>query len=122
VANIRRNICYPLSVPPRTCRVTLRDTRGIEHSIEVVAETLFEAAILGLRILRADTWVEQGISAATKIEAEVREPETKHAVTLQQIERWLIGARGTRSERGPPSSTGSFTLHHSDGNLRGRSR
>ena len=93
------SFCYPVRVPPRTCLVSLTDARGIRHSVEVVAETLFEAAILGLGILRSDTWVEGAVGAATKIEGEVREPATKHAVTLQQIERWLSGATISPNER-----------------------
>ena len=84
---------------PRTCTITLTDSRGIRHSVEVVAETLFEAAILGLGILRKDTWIDGAVGAATKIEVEVREPVTKHAVTLQQIERWLSGATISPNER-----------------------
>jgi hypothetical protein len=32
---------------PRSCRVTLRDTEGIEHTAEVTAESLYEAVVLG---------------------------------------------------------------------------
>jgi len=34
----------------RSCRVTIRDTEGIEHSAEVTAESLYEAVALGLRV------------------------------------------------------------------------
>lgn len=42
-----KNICYADHVPPRSCLVTLTDSRGIRHSVEVTAESLFEAG--GLR-------------------------------------------------------------------------
>jgi len=42
----------------RSCRVTIRDTEGIEHSAEVTAETLYEAVALGLRAIRQCSWVE----------------------------------------------------------------
>jgi hypothetical protein len=86
-------------VPPRTCLVSLTDTQGIKHSVEVVAESLYEAAVIGVQILRKDEWVDQGIGVATKIEVEVREPATKHTVTLSQIERWLNGATISPNER-----------------------
>jgi hypothetical protein len=36
----------------RSCRVTIRDTEGIEHTAEVTAESLYEAVALGLRAIR----------------------------------------------------------------------
>jgi hypothetical protein len=86
-------------VPPRTCLVSLTDSRGIKHSVEIVAESLFEAAVIGLQILRKDGWVQETIGAGTKIEVEVREPATRHTITLQQIERWLTGATINPSEK-----------------------
>jgi hypothetical protein len=67
--------------------------------VEVVADSLFEAAILGLRILRKEEWFQEGIAAATKIEVAVREPATIHTITLEQIERWLTGATISPNER-----------------------
>ena len=32
----------------RSCRVSIRDTKGIEHTVEVTAESLYEAVALGL--------------------------------------------------------------------------
>lgn len=38
----------------KTCRVTIRDTDGIDHSAQVTAETLFEALARGIVVLKAD--------------------------------------------------------------------
>jgi hypothetical protein len=46
-----------LAVALRTCSVTVADSRGIRHAAEVQAETLFEAAVLGLQILKKDGWI-----------------------------------------------------------------
>jgi hypothetical protein len=70
----------------------------VEHAVEVVADSLFEAAALGLQILRKDGWSDP-IGGSTRINVEVREPATKHAVTLMQIERWLEGATQSPNER-----------------------
>ena len=43
----------------RSCRVTIRDTEGIEHTAEVTAESLYEAVALGLRAIRQCSWVEE---------------------------------------------------------------
>jgi hypothetical protein len=37
------------AVPAKTCLVTVVDIRGVRHTAEVMSETLFEAAVLGLR-------------------------------------------------------------------------
>jgi len=89
-ANIRRT-CYPPFVSLRTCRVAVTDSRGVEHAVEVLADSLFEAAALGLRVLKDDGWTEP-IGGSTRIQVEVREPVTRHVVTLMQIQRWLDGA------------------------------
>jgi hypothetical protein len=83
----------------RTCTVSFTDARGIRHSAQVQAETLFEGALLGLEILRRDGWVEDQVGASTKLEVEVAEPGTRHTVTLLQVQRWLAGATSSPNER-----------------------
>ena len=75
----------------RRCIVSFTDVRGIRHSVDVDAESLYEAAVMGIRRLNDDPWLER-IGAATVLEIEVRTPGTTHAITLQQVERWLAGA------------------------------
>jgi hypothetical protein len=77
--------------------VSFVDTRGIRHSADVEAESLYEAAVLGVRRLNEHPWVEQ-IGSGTVMDIEVREPSTRHAVTLQQVERWLAGATANPTE------------------------
>ena len=75
----------------RTCSVSFLDHRGIRHTVDVQAESLFEAAVLAIQNFRQDPWLER-IGAATVLDVEVRQPATRHAVSLQQVERWLAGA------------------------------
>jgi hypothetical protein len=42
----------------RSCRVTIKDTQDIAHTVDVTAETLYEAVALGLKALRGREWVE----------------------------------------------------------------
>jgi hypothetical protein len=84
-------------VPVRRCSVSFVDVRGIRHSADVEAESLFEAAVLGIRKLNDDTWIEK-IGPATVLDVEIREPGTKHSISLQQVERWLAGATTNPSE------------------------
>jgi hypothetical protein len=54
----------------------------------VQAESLYEAAALGLGLLKRDGWIE-GLGPATKLEIAVRQPAANHVVSVQQLERWL---------------------------------
>ncbi len=78
----------------RACTVSFTDTRGIKHSVELTAESLFEAAVLGVKILRAGEWNDPPGHSVT-LEVEVRNPTVRHTVNLQQVSRWLNG--GSRS-------------------------
>jgi hypothetical protein len=77
-------------LPPKTCLVSFTGTSGIRNSVEVVAETLYEAAALALKCLRQAEWGDV-IGPGTKLEVQVREPATMHTVTVQQIQRWCDG-------------------------------
>jgi hypothetical protein len=82
----------------QTCSVTFTDPRGIRHTVEVLAESLFEAAALGLAAQKKDGWTEP-VGPATKLEVEVRPPAVKHAVSVLQIQRWLQGATTSPNDR-----------------------
>lgn len=69
----------------RSCVVSYQDQEGVRHSVEVTAETLYEAAILGLKALR----VRAGDSHNITIEIKVKQPETTHAIWGSVLEAWL---------------------------------
>jgi hypothetical protein len=81
----------------RTCCVSFVDLRGVRHSADVEAESLYEAAVLGIRRLNQDPWIER-IGPGTQLEVEVREPATRHTISVQQVERWLAGATPNPTE------------------------
>ncbi len=81
----------------KVCAVSFTDMRGIKHSAEVEAESLYEAAVQGIRRLNQDPWMER-IGPGTKLEVEVREPAVKHALSVEQVERWLAGATKNPTE------------------------
>ena len=81
----------------KVCAVSFTDVRGIKHSAEVEAESLYEAAVQGIRRLNQDPWIER-IGPGTKLEIEVREPCAKHVLTVEQVERWLAGATTNPTE------------------------
>jgi hypothetical protein len=84
-------------VTVRACTVSFKDVRGIRHAADVEAESLYEAVVLGVRRLNQDSWIER-IGPATVLDVEVRTPGTTHAISLQQVERWLAGATTNPSE------------------------
>jgi hypothetical protein len=70
--------------------VSFRSAGGITHSVDVTAESLYEAAAMGLAMLRQDGWVAQ-VAPGTQLTVHVREPVTTHEVTVAQIARWCDG-------------------------------
>jgi hypothetical protein len=71
----------------QTCTVSFVDYRGIRHSVDVTAETLFEAAAAGAALLKRQDWGEP-IASGTPLDVEVRAPAVTHRLTLAQIRQW----------------------------------
>jgi hypothetical protein len=86
-------------VPPRLCIVTLTDSRGIKHSVEITAESLFEAGVLAISALKKSGWVEDPHGPGMRLEIEVREPSVIHHVTVAQLQRWVSGGARSPAER-----------------------
>ena len=84
-------------MPSKTCIVSFTDVRRIRHAVEVHAESLYEAVVLGLTVLRSDPWFDR-MGEGTVLEIQAREPTVKHAISLQQVERWLDGATTSPNE------------------------
>ena len=81
----------------RTCRVSDQD--GVEHSVEVIAESLYEAVARGLKAFHASPWVGEIGEGLTTVTVEGREAvsakaEVKHHVHMKDFRQWLE-ARGT---------------------------
>jgi hypothetical protein len=74
----------------RTCTVSFAGPSGVRHSVEVPAESIYEAAALGVSALKSDGWAD-AIAPGTVLEIQVREPATCHRLALQQIRRCCDG-------------------------------
>ena len=72
----------------RSCRVTIRDREGIEHSAEVTAASLYEAVALGLRAIRHCSWAES-IDQNFTIRVLARDTPVEHAVDFRVFHKWL---------------------------------
>src|SRR5256885_1302039 len=75
------------------CVVSFVDLDGIRHSVEVEAEGLYEASVLGWCTFRNHE-IEPG--GLTQLEVEVRS-SVKHALTVTKVREWL--QRGVRIPR-----------------------
>ena len=74
---------------PKSCAVSFTDLEGTRHTVDVAAESLYEAAILGISALRRDSFLESVPGPATRLEVEIKHPTVRHAVSLQQLKTWL---------------------------------
>ena len=78
-----------LRVVLRTCTVAIRDLRDVEHSIEVTAETLYEAIATALAALQQDNWVGEIGQGFTTVTVVVQQPPVKHEVKMKDFVSWL---------------------------------
>ena len=73
----------------RTCTVSCQDLQDIEHTVEVTAETLYEAVAKALVVFRKNDWVMDIGTGLTPVTVVVKEPVVVHKVLMKDFERWL---------------------------------
>lgn len=73
----------------KSCRVTLRDFEGISHTVEVTAESLFEAVAQGLAALRGHDWIEGLPRGSGTVRVSVSDVRVEHEVRLKDFMSWL---------------------------------
>jgi hypothetical protein len=76
------------------CVVSYLDASGIRHTVELEAESLYEAAALAVRAFREHD-CEPG--ALSKLEVEIRSSVT-HTLTVQRLQTWLNGGAKSPKE------------------------
>ncbi len=77
-------------MPARLCTVALTDPSGVRHTVEVSAESVFEAAALGLAAMKREAWVD-GPGRAAKLQVTVVGPVVRHEVAVERVLAWLDG-------------------------------
>ncbi len=70
----------------RSCSVSFTDTDGVTHSVEVTAESLYEAAALGLKAFKEFEWE---IGPPLTLDVKVRAPEITHGISVRKFDAWL---------------------------------
>jgi hypothetical protein len=82
----------------RTCTVNCRGMDGIEHSVSVTAETLYEAVAKAIAIFRTENWVGEIGRGMTSLRITVKNPSVTHEVKMQEFEKWLERSNGSPAE------------------------
>ena len=77
----------------RTCIVAVKDIQDVEHSVEVTAETLYEAIATALAAFQKDNWVGEIGQGFTTVTVIVQQPPVKHEVKMKDFVSW-IGRQG----------------------------
>jgi hypothetical protein len=69
--------------------VTCTDTNGVNHSVEVSAETLCEAVAQALRLFRDNDWGSDAQRIPSLVTVRVKQPVMEHRVRTRDFETWL---------------------------------
>ncbi len=81
---------------PKCCRVSFEDSERIRHSVEVEADSLFEAAVVALARFRS---ADVGVGLAATFDVAVSEPVITHTIRLARVRAWLESGGRTPKEQ-----------------------
>jgi hypothetical protein len=82
----------------RTCRVTCRDTQGVEHTVQVTAQSLYEAVAQALRVFWEDDWSADPSRSPASVVVTIKQPGVEHRVRIKDFENWLDSAGRSPAE------------------------
>jgi hypothetical protein len=71
------------------CIVRLKDCHGTEHSVEVYAQSLYEAVLRGLNRLQDVGWESNGNETIQRVEVEIHQEPTRHIVDVPKLLKWI---------------------------------
>jgi len=77
----------------KTCRVTIPDTDGVEHTAHVNADSLYEAVARGLAALKANSWTGDLVEGQARVM--VQDTPVEHNVRLREFHSWIAKAGGS---------------------------
>jgi hypothetical protein len=72
----------------KTCLVSFKDADGFRHTVEVDAESLYEAVALAAR-----SFADAGYppTSGSELDIEVKAPAVTHTITLNRVSAWVNG-------------------------------
>ena len=71
---------------------------GVSHTVEVTAETLYEAVALGMAAIRTDEWVNGIAQGLNPVKVRVTNVPVEHEVKLMDFTKWLETTGGSPRE------------------------
>src|ERR1700739_4653275 len=71
------------------CIVRLKDCHDTEHSVEVYAESLYEAVLRGLSRLQDVGWESNGDETIKRVEVEIHQEPTRRVVDVPKLLKWI---------------------------------
>jgi hypothetical protein len=84
--------------PLHRCSVSCNDLQDVLHTVEVTAESLYDAVAKALIIFRQNDWVAEIGTGLTPVTVVVKEPTVMHQVLMKDFERWLKRSGRTPAE------------------------
>ena len=82
----------------KSCRVTCRDSQGVSHTVEVTAQTLYEAVAQALLLFRENDWTDDTKRVPGAVVVRIKQPEIEHRVLIRDFENWLESASRSPAE------------------------
>jgi hypothetical protein len=82
----------------KLCRVSFKDSEGIEHAVELEAKTLYEAVGLAIDRFRRCEHVSYDPKGLHEFIVESREPGTQHRLTRNTFDKWLRRPGGSPAD------------------------
>ena len=93
-------VTYTKFVPNlRSCLVSFTDPEGVEHSVRVPAESLYEAAVEAMAAFRHGVLADIPLGPATRLTIQVKPPEEAHSITVAKVMSWLDGGARSPNEQ-----------------------
>jgi hypothetical protein len=80
----------------RTCKVSCRNPQGVEHTVEVSAQSVFEAVAQAVRVFREYEWSDLVLAASVLVC--IRQPAIEHRVQIRDFYNWLEAGSQSSAE------------------------
>jgi hypothetical protein len=82
----------------KQCRVSFKDSEGVEHAVELEAKTLYEAVGLAIDRFRRCEQAKYEPQGLHEFIVESREPGTEHRLTRNMFDKWLDRPGGSPAD------------------------
>jgi len=86
-------------VANRCCKVSVTDMDGVEHTVQVLASTLYEAVALGLRAIKKSSWAGEIPEGLNTVTVHILDDPIEHTVQIQTFKKWLARDGGSPSDK-----------------------